>query len=235
MGRHRDPGPGRDRRPERRQLVSVEVRARATDHGPTVMRVVGRCPQPREVLDRGGHPGRLQPADHRRPVPPDRRRVVPERARAHRRVRRFRGEVDGRRVDQVHAHRPRLASDRGADAFGQPLVVRGAQGHVPGEPGRPVAEADQLAALLVRAHQQRSGEPRSGRLERIGQLADLPGRADVVRHEQRHPRRGRTSQSLRHPVGHALALEREHHPLEDPVACRRVGHPLTAPARPRTK
>ena len=47
-----------------------------------VMRVLVHGTETREVLDRGGHPGRLEAADHRRPVPGDRGRVVAERADA---------------------------------------------------------------------------------------------------------------------------------------------------------
>ena len=51
----------------------------AAHHRQLVMRVLVDGAQTREVLDRGGHPGRLQPADHRRAEPPDGRRVVAER------------------------------------------------------------------------------------------------------------------------------------------------------------
>ena len=80
--------PGRDRRPERHELAGVEVaRDRASTTASPWCVSLATCAEPREVLDRGGHAGRLEAADHRRAVPPDRRRVVAERADPERRVR----------------------------------------------------------------------------------------------------------------------------------------------------
>ena len=151
-------------------------------------RARGACPgrrvaETREVLDRGGHAGRLQPADHRRPEPPDappgRRRTSGSRAPA------FAGlgrEVEDRGVDDVDAHRPRLEPDRRADPLGEVLVADRAERHVAGErPSAPSPSAMSWPRLLVGADQQQpAAAPRRGRLgrplERLGQLADLPGR-----------------------------------------------------------
>ena len=200
----------------------------------------------REVLDRSGHPGRLEAADHRRPVPGDRGRVVAERADAHRRVARLGRQVEDRGIDDVDAQRPRLAPDRRADPLGQALVIDRPERHVPGELGRLGAERVELAALLVGGDEERAvGVPPPGRrarrgrrrarhgrpLHRLGQLPHLRQPHDVDRHEQRDPGGRRLRQPLRDPARDPLALEGEHHPFEDPVG----RHPLTAPARPRTK
>ena len=248
MGRHGEPGPGRDRRPERDELVRLERLAVAADHGQLVMGVLVDGAQPREVLDRGGHPGRLEPADHRRAQPPDLGRVVAERADPHRRVAGLAGQVEDRGVDHVDAHRPRLAPDRPADPLDEVLVADRAERHVAGERGGRLAERHQLAGLLVGGDEQRAGHGRATRrrvpdsaatrgpdlarpLERRAELADLPRRPDVERHEQRDPGHGRVGQPALDPAWHRLALEGEHHPFEDAG----VGHPFTAPARPRTK
>ena len=149
MGRHHEPGARRDPRPERGELVRVEVRGAPLHDPELVVRVLVHGTETREVLDRSGHPGRLEAADHRRPVPGDRGRVVAERADAHRRVARLGRQVEDRGVDDVDAKRPRLAPDRGADPLGQSLVVDRPERHVPGELGRLGAERVELAAFLV--------------------------------------------------------------------------------------
>ena len=82
-------------------------------------------------------------------------------------------------------------------------------------------------------------------LEGLGELAQLPGRADVVVPEDRHARRRRRGQPARDELRQPLPDEREHHPPEDlrrdlphaspPSPVTAVAHPLTAPASPRTK
>ncbi len=83
------------------------------------------------------------------PCRADRGRVVAERADPHRRVARLRRQVEDRGVDDVDAQRPRLAPDRGADPFGQPVVIDRPERHVSGELGRLGAECVELAAFLV--------------------------------------------------------------------------------------
>ena len=203
--------------------------------------------QTREVLDRGGHPGRLQPADHRRAEPPDLRRVVAERADPHRRVAGLARQIEDRGIDHVDAHRAGLAPDRASDPLDQVLVADRAERHVPGERCGRLAERHELAGLLVGRDEQRSGGQGARRripdvaasrgpdlprpLERRAELADLTGRPHVERHEQRDAGDGRVGQPPFDPARHRFALEGEHHPFED----ARVGHPFTAPARPRTK
>jgi hypothetical protein len=226
------------------------------DHTQRVMRVLVHGPEAREVLDRGGHPGRLEAADHRRPMPGDGGRVVPERADAHRHVAGLGCEVEDRGVDDVDAQRPSLAADRGPDPLGQAFVVDRPERHVPGELRRLGAEGIELATLLVGGDEEgavgavagrRSAPGRRARhgrrattsrrpsharpLHCLGQLPNLRRPHDVDRHEQRDARGRRLRQTLREPTRDPLAFEGEHHPFEDPI----VGHPLTAPARPRTK
>ena len=67
-------------------LASSVSRSPRTTASPWWRVLVDGLAQTREVLDRGGHAGRLQPADHRRAEPPDLRRVVAERADPERRV-----------------------------------------------------------------------------------------------------------------------------------------------------
>ena len=83
------PGTGRARSPR-------AVARSPSTHRQPVVRVLVDGAQTREVLDRGGHPGRLEPADHRRAEPPDLGRVVAERADPDRRVAGFAGQVEDR-------------------------------------------------------------------------------------------------------------------------------------------
>ena len=67
-----------------------------------------------------------------------------------------------------------------------------------------------------------AGPDAAGRLERLGELADLPGRPDVEVAEQRHAggrRRGQPLAPTRR--GQRVAVEREHHPPEDVGGRRR--------------
>ena len=54
------------------KATGLDVVAAAVDDAQAVVGVVGRGAQSREVLDRCGHAGRLEPAHHRRAVPGDR-------------------------------------------------------------------------------------------------------------------------------------------------------------------
>ena len=121
-----------------------------------VVGVLGQRAQTREVLRRGGHAGRLEAADHRRPMTADRARVVAERADAERRVGRLGGEIDGRGVDDVDAQRAGLAPDGRPDPLGQPFVVDRAEGHVAGELGRLGTQGVELAAFLVGGDEERA-------------------------------------------------------------------------------
>ena len=234
MGRHHEPGPGRDGRPERRELVGLEVVGAPRHDTERVVRVLGQRAQTREVLRRGGHPGRLEAADHRRPMTADRSRIVAERADAERRVVRLGGEIDGRGIDDVDAQRAGLAPDRRPDPLGQRFVVDRAERHVAGELGRLGTEGVELAALLVGGDEEAAAAhaaPPRRPLQRRGQLPHLPRPLHVERHVQRHPGGRRLGQPALDPGRDPLALEGDHHPFEDPLA----RHPLTAPARPRTK
>ena len=219
----------RDGRPERDELVRLDVVAAAVDDAQAVVGVVGRGAQPREVLDRCGHTGRLEPAHHRRPVPGDRRRIAAERADPEGRIRRLGRQVERGRVDEVDAHRARLAPDRGADPLGQGLVIGRAERHVAGELGRLGTERDELAALLIRGDEQRAGRgrgpipgPGTGRLEGLGQRPDLVGPQHVDRHEQGDAGDRRIPDAALHPVRQPVALEGEHHALQDAIAaCHR--------------
>src|SRR5690606_25234142 len=96
-----------------------------------------------EVLDAGGHSGRLQPFDRGHGVPGDQRRFVAERAGADDRVVRLGVDVGVRRHVQVDAAPGQLRADRPVDLMGQLDVVHGAERRVPrvraalvvGEPG----------------------------------------------------------------------------------------------------
>jgi hypothetical protein len=230
--RHRHPRTGRERGPEGDELAPVEDFPRRRDRGATVMRIRCGFPATRSVLDRGSHPGRLQSAHHRRPVPGHDCRVIGERPDAERRVQRIGCHVQDRRVDDVDAHRPRFESYRAPDPLGQVDIIDRPERHVPGERRRPVTEGDELAALLVGGDQERAGTGASFRraLQGRGQLANLARRAHVQVAKQRDPRGRRGAKPLGYPRRHLRTLEREHHPPED-----RVRHPLTAPDRPRTK
>ena len=88
--RHRQTRACGERRAERHELARLQGRARGADRGEPVVRIGGRFPRPRGVLHRGRHAGRLEAADHGRPVPRDERRVVAERPDPEGRVRRVR-------------------------------------------------------------------------------------------------------------------------------------------------
>ena len=149
MGRHHEPRSGSDGRPERRELVTVEMLGTPLHDTERVVGVLGKRAQTREVLRRCGHAGRLEATDHRRPMTADRPRVVAERADPERRVLPLGSEIDGRGVDDVDTHRPSLAPDRRTDPLGQGFVVDRTERHVAGELGRLGTKGVELATLLV--------------------------------------------------------------------------------------
>ena len=236
MARHHQTRPRRDAGTEWRQLPGLQPVARGRDDGPAVMRVGGGITQTREVLDRGGHPGPLQPGHHRRAEDGHLRGIVAERADAHGRVVRIGRHVQGRGIDHVDAHGPRLATQREPDPLRERRIADRAEGHVPREGRDGVAERLQLPALEVGADEQGQRRPSAGRcpdragpLDRLDQLADLPRRAHVVMPEHGHARGRSGSQPRLDPRGQPVALEGDHHAPPD-------GHPLTDPAiNPRTK
>ncbi len=243
--RHREPGASRERGSERHELAGIQHVPRRLDHRQTVVRVGRDVPHPRGVLDRGGHPGRLQPADHRGPVPPDGRRRVPERPDPERRVGGVRGQIQDGGVDDVHAHRSSLAADREADALRERGIVHGAQSHVAGEGCRAVTERQELAALLVGRDEHRRGtgygggmggrgvgDRRARPLEGGGQLQDLPRRPNVVRSKERHPGGRRRGQPGGDPGRQHLPLEREHNAPQDRVAAPPAHHVTPSPPPP---
>ena len=155
MGRHHEPAPAAIA--ARNGANSLLSRSSALPEHDTerVVGVLGKRAQTREVLRRGGHPGRLEAADHRRPVTADRPRIVAERADPERRVVRLGGEIDGRRVDDVDAHRAGLAPDGRPDPLGQRFVVDRAERHIAGELGRLGTQGVELASLLVGRDEER--------------------------------------------------------------------------------
>ena len=100
---------------------------------------------------------------------------------------------------------------------------------LPANGRRAVAEGEELAALLVGGDEQRGagaapGVGRARVLERVGQLAHLPRRPDVVVPEDVIPAAGASASRAATHVRQRLALEREHHPAEDRRG--RPGSPL---------
>ncbi len=217
---------------ERHELAGIKDRARGEHGRDVVMRVTGRLPRAREMLDRRRHPGRLEAADHRRTVASDARRVVPERPDPEGGVQRVRGHVEHRRVDDVHAHRARLGADRPPDTLRQRLVIDRAQRHVAGELGRCVAEGDELAALLVGRDEERTRPRHSPPAATVPPaLAPAPATA--------RSRAGTASRPPPAPPPTAPPSTPAAPPPRTPASPARGSspspHPLTAPDRPRTK
>ena len=79
----------------------------------------------------------------------DRGRVRPERARAQADVARLHGHVADGRVVHGDAQRAQLTGRGQPGGLGQGDIIGRAQGHGTGEARGVVAQADQLAALLV--------------------------------------------------------------------------------------
>ena len=209
-------------------------------------------PRPGKCLTAAATPARCSPRRNATPSARHAGRVVAERADPDRGIRRGARHVEDRGVDDVHAHRPRLEPDGLADPLREIRVVGRADGHVAGELGRPVAERLELPALLVRGHQPGPVRVRAtGRLERLGELADLARPTDVEVPEHRHPRgrrarrRSATQSGRRSPSNASITRPRTSAvgrgrpaatPSAPPLRRIRTGrHPLTAPARPRTK
>ena len=96
------------------------------------------------------------------------------------------------------------------DALGQVRVAGRAEGHVAGERRRSVAEAEQLAGLLVGGDEDRERGTRGRCLDGRRQRADLAGRVDVRVAEERDPRRGLGRQSRPDVSGERQPVEREH-------------------------
>ena len=202
-------GTGRDRRPERGELDRVEA-------GPVLGRPTASpwwvstetSPRPGKCLTAAATPAELQAADHRRAErAPTARRIVAERADPERRVGRVGGDVEDRGVDDVDAHRPqprcrsprptRSASAGVADRARGPCCRRTRVGRV--------AERLELAALLVGRDERAVGAaaaapPRRPPGARVGELADLAGRAHVGVPEDGHPGGRRRRQPGGHPV-----------------------------------
>ena len=232
-----------ERRAERHELARLKGRARGADRGEPVVRIGGRFPRPRGVLHGGRDAGRLEAADHGRPVPRDERRVVAERPDPERRVRRVRRDVEHRGVDDVDAHRPRLGPDRTPDSLGQALRHRRRRAPC----CRRTASSRPRDAMNCPPSWSAADEERRGRdagrpanrhapppARASRQLPDLPRRPHVVVPEQRHAGHRPTSQPTRPRLRQHLPLEREHHPRQDRAAGLGA-HPLTAPDSPRTK
>ena len=192
VGGHREVGACLDRGPERDQLHGVEPGTVVAQRRQPVVRVGERLAQSREVLDGGGRAGVAEATHGRGGERGDRGRVVAERPDTHGGVAGVGGEVADRRVRDVDAHRQQLGGGRVGDALGEVRVAGRAQRHRPGERGRPVAQRDQLAALLVRGDQQRSRVAAVGvrALGRVDQLPDLGRGRHVEVVEQGQPRRG---------------------------------------------
>ena len=184
-------------------------------------------PAPGKCLTVAATPVVLQAADGRRREPPDGLGIVAEAADPERRIGRIVGHVAHRRVVHVDAEGPQLAPRRAGDALGQRFVAGRAERHRARELRRPVAQADQLAALLVGGDQQRWCPGRPCRLDRGGQPADLGRIDDVVGAEQRHAGDALFVDPSRRRSRQLGAGEGDHEP--------RQGHDLTEPARiPRT-
>ena len=92
--------------PERHELAPAQHLGRGGDRGQRVVRVDGRLAVPREVLDAGGHPRRLQPGDERGRVHGHEIGVGAERAHADDRVRRVAVGVGARRQVEIDPGRP---------------------------------------------------------------------------------------------------------------------------------
>ena len=154
--------------------------------------------------------------------------IVAEAADPERRIGRVVGHVAHRRVVHVDAEGPQLARRRAGDTLGQRFVAGRAERHRARERRRPVAQADQLAALLVGGDQQRWRPGRPCLLDRGGQPADLGRIDDVVDAEERDARDALFADPPRRRRRQLGAGEGDHEP--------RQGHDLTEPARiPRTK
>jgi hypothetical protein len=153
---HHDLHPCRDRRPERYERPRLEIVPAELDDTELMVRVLGNLAVTREVFRGRRHARRLQAADERDTLPGHERGIVAEGAGPEGGVRRLAREVEDRRIDDVDAHRPRFAPDRRTDGLGEGDVVDRPERHVPGELGRLRAETDQLAAFLVRGHEERA-------------------------------------------------------------------------------
>ncbi len=173
-------------RSKRDQLPLGQLGVRPGHQRQLVVRIRGRVAGAREVLGRRGHAVVLQAADGRRREPPDGLRIVAEAADPERRIGRIVGHVAHRRVVHVDAEGTQLARRRAGDALGQLFVAGRAESHRARELRRPVAQADQLAALLVGGNQQRRCSGRPCLLDGGGQPADLGRIDDVVDAEERH-------------------------------------------------
>ncbi len=133
------------------------------------MRVHVHGAEAREVLGRGRHATRLQAARQRRRVASHVARVRPEGSRAEAHVAGLEGQVAHGRVADGDAQGSQLIRRGPADGFGERHVVGGPEGHGAREARRLVAQAHQLAALLVGADEQ-------GQVVRRGPV-ELPGQA----------------------------------------------------------
>ena len=157
--RHDEVRPGVDRRRERDELRARRAaRGRASiDRQRRWWLSRSASPRPGKCLTAAATPADRRPA---RSSPPRRTRPPPGR----RRTRGSRGAgspgwTRGRttgRVDDVDAHRQRARSRSPARRARPGRVAGRAERHAPRERGGPVAERDELAALLVRRDQQRA-------------------------------------------------------------------------------
>ena len=227
MAGHDHPRAGSQRRSERDQLPLGQLGDRAAHQRQLVVRIRCGVAGAREVLRRRGHALTLQAADRGRREPSDGLGVVAEAADPERRIGRVVGDVAHRRVVHVDAEGPHLACRRAGDALGQRVVAGRAERHRARERRRPIAQADQLAALLVGGDQQRWGSGRPCPLDRSGEPADLGRIDDVVDAEERHPGDAEVVDPPCRRRRQFRAGEGDHEP--------RQRHDLTEPARiPRT-
>ena len=214
------------RRPKRDQLPLCELGGRPPDQRQLVVRIGRRVAGAREVLGRRRNALPLQAADGRRREPSNGLGIVAETANPERRIGRVAGHVAHGQVVHVDAEGPQLACHRPGDAFCQRLIAGRAERHRPRERRRPIAQADQLATLLVGGDQQGWCCDRPCLLDRRREPADL-GRIDhIVEAEQRDAGHALFADPPRRRARQLTAGEGDHEP--------RQGH-LTEPARiPRT-
>ena len=224
---------------EGHQLAGLEHLDWRVHHAESVMRVHVHGSEAREVLGRGRHATRLQAARQRRRVASHVVRVRPEGARAEADVAGLEGQVADGCVADGDAQGSQLIRRGPADGLGERLVVGRPEGHGAREAGRLVAQAHQLAALLVGADEQ-GQVVRRGTVELPGQAGQAVSVAGVGAQEERravglpgrHPPQepGRRLPCPRRP---AAAGRGRRPPRGVPL---RHAQPLTEPDRmPRTK
>ena len=225
VGSHDRPRPGRDARPERRQLDPVEARPGMRDERQPAVRVDVGVAVPGKVLEGGHHAARLQAAHPGRGEARHHRRVLAERARVDDRVAGVVVDVGDRREVDVHAEGPRLDRGDAPRLERQPLVARRPERHRPRERGA-AAQAEPDPGLEVGRVQQRQG--------REGLKPVVDGRP---RHRlsQRRPRVARVEQHVGGGVAPAEHQEPARvllaHQGREPVELRAVGAEIGGPER----